>query len=119
MDQMKTVGGFSSLFPIFIVFVLFYFLLIKPQQKKAKEHKNMIDNLSVGDEVVLSSGIIGEVDDVPFGKNYLFVRLNNDNVVRVFKDAIIDLYKETNTLTDSKREERSKYHNNKHAKKRA
>ena len=53
MDPQKTSSGIISMFPIIILFVLFYFLLIKPQQKKAKEQKDMVDKLSVGDNVVL------------------------------------------------------------------
>ena len=54
----------------------------------------MIDNLRVGDEIVLSSGIICEVDSIPKDKDYIFARLSDKNVVRVFKDAIMDKYKE-------------------------
>lgn len=93
MEQAKS-SGIVSLFPILVIFVLFYFLLIKPQQKKAKEQKTMIDNLRVGDEIVLSSGIICEVDSIPKDKDYIFARLSDKNVVRVFKDAIMDKYKE-------------------------
>ena len=52
MEPAKS-SGIVSLFPILVIFVLFYFLLIKPQQKKAKEQKTMIDGLRVGDEIDL------------------------------------------------------------------
>lgn len=100
MEPQKT-AGLVSMMPIFILFVLFYFLLIKPQQKKAKEQKEMINNLSVGDEIVLSSGIIAEIDEIPANKNYIFVRLNDKSIVRVFKDAIIDKYKEENEINNN------------------
>lgn len=51
----------QSLFPLIIIFVIFYFLLIRPQQKKAKEHKAMLDNLKKGDRVVTNGGIYGTV----------------------------------------------------------
>ena len=96
MDPQKTSSGIISMFPIIILFVLFYFLLIKPQQKKAKEQKDMVDKLSVGDNVVLYSGIIAEVSEIPLNKDYIFVKLGDKNIVRVFKSAILNLYKGDN-----------------------
>lgn len=50
---------FQSLFPLIIIFGIFYFLLIRPQQKKAKEHKAMLNSLKKGDRVITSGGIYG------------------------------------------------------------
>lgn len=52
---------FQSLFPLIIIFAIFYFLLIRPQQKKAKEHKAMLDALKKGDKVVTNGGIYGTI----------------------------------------------------------
>lgn len=54
----------TSLLPLVLIFVIFYFLLIRPQQKKAKEHKQMIENLKKGDKVVTSGGIYGVIESV-------------------------------------------------------
>lgn len=54
-------GGFAAFVPIILMFVIFYFLLIRPQQKKAKAHQEMINNLKKGDRVVTSGGIHGTV----------------------------------------------------------
>lgn len=54
-------GMLMQMLPLIFIFGIFYFLLIRPQQKKAKEHKAMLDNLKKGDKVVTSGGIIGEV----------------------------------------------------------
>lgn len=51
----------QSMLPLLIIFAIFYFLLLRPQQKKAKEHKIMLDNLKKGDKVITSGGIYGEV----------------------------------------------------------
>lgn len=53
--------GLMSFLPFIIIFVLFYFMLIRPQMKQAKEHRSMLDSLKKGDEVVLSSGIIAKI----------------------------------------------------------
>jgi preprotein translocase subunit YajC len=56
-----TMGLFMSLAPLILIFVVFYFLLIMPQQKKAKQHKQMLASISKGDEVITSGGIHGKV----------------------------------------------------------
>ena len=57
-------SGFAQLIPLILIFVIFYFFLIRPQQKKVKEHKLMVENLKRGDKVITSGGIIGKVDRV-------------------------------------------------------
>jgi len=54
-------GGLLGLLPMVAIFVIFYFLLIRPQQKKAKEHRAMVAELSKGDEVVTNGGVLGKV----------------------------------------------------------
>ncbi len=54
-------GGFTAFIPLILMFVIFYFLLIRPQQKKAKEHQNMINNLKKGDRIITSGGIHGTI----------------------------------------------------------
>ena len=98
---MEQKANLMSLLPILLLFVLFYFLLIKPQQKKAQQQKKMIDELKVGDEIVLTSGMIVSIDEIPNEKDFLFVKLNDHNVVRIFKDAIMGKYEE-NTTKDKK-----------------
>ena len=55
-------SGFAQFIPLILIFVIFYFFLIRPQQKKVKEHREMVKNLKRGDEVITSGGIIGKVD---------------------------------------------------------
>ena len=57
-------GGFTSLIPIVLMFVIFYFLLIRPQQKKAKQHREMISQVRKGDRIVTSGGLHGRVTAV-------------------------------------------------------
>ena len=58
-------NGLESFIPIILIFVIMYFLLIRPQQKKIKEHKNMVDNLRRGDQVLTQGGIIGKKSGTP------------------------------------------------------
>jgi preprotein translocase subunit YajC len=59
-----TDGGFATLLPLVLIFVVFYFLLIRPQQKRAKNHRNMLAAVVRGDKVVTGGGIIGTVTKV-------------------------------------------------------
>jgi preprotein translocase subunit YajC len=57
-------GSATQFLPLVLIFVVFYFLLIRPQQKKAKEHQSLVSKLSAGDEVVTTGGILGKVIEV-------------------------------------------------------
>ena len=57
-------SGIGQFIPLILIFIIFYFFLIRPQQKKVKEHKIMVSNLKKGDKVVTSGGIVGTVERV-------------------------------------------------------
>jgi len=57
-------SGIGQFIPLILIFVIFYFFLIRPQQKKVKEHKKMVESLKRGDQVVTSGGIVGTVERV-------------------------------------------------------
>ena len=57
-------AGIGQFIPLILIFVIFYFFLIRPQQKKAKEHKTMVENLKRGDKVITSGGIVGRVERI-------------------------------------------------------
>ncbi len=54
-------GGMANLLPLILMFVVFYFLLIRPQQKKAREHQNMLSNLKRGDTIITNGGLMGKI----------------------------------------------------------
>ena len=80
-------SGFAQFIPLILIFVIFYFFLIRPQQKKVKEHKAMVQNLKRGDEVITSGGIIGRVDRV-FDDGRLEVNISDGVNVQVVKDTV-------------------------------
>lgn len=86
------VESLSGFLPIIILFAIFYFLLIRPQQKKAKEHKEMVANLKKGQRVVTSSGIYGTVqsiDDTTVGleiADKVKVKMARNNVAAVLSE---------------------------------
>jgi len=56
--------GISSFIPLILIFVIFYFFLIRPQQKKVKEHKKMVESLKRGDKVITTGGIVGNIERI-------------------------------------------------------
>jgi preprotein translocase subunit YajC len=75
-----------SFLPLIVIFVLFYFLLIRPQSKRQKEHRQMVDNLSSGDEVVTGGGVLGTVKDV--GDQFVIVEVSDGVALKVQKHTI-------------------------------
>lgn len=82
-------GGMLGLLPLILIMVLFYFMLIRPQAKRAKEHKNMVQALSKGDEIVTNGGLLGRVNEV--GDSFLTVEIADNVEVRVQKQSIATL----------------------------
>jgi len=83
---------FASLLPLIVLFAIFYFLVIRPQQKQAKAHKEMIGALKKGDKVITNGGLIGEV--VKPEEDFIKVKLNDDTVVKITKDSIAKKYED-------------------------
>jgi preprotein translocase subunit YajC len=79
-------GGLMSFLPLVIIFVIFYFLLIRPQSKRAKEHREMVAKLAKGDEVVAGGGILGRVTDV--SDIYITVEIADGVAIKVQRQAV-------------------------------
>jgi preprotein translocase subunit YajC len=87
MGQSAPQGDFlSAMIPLAVMFVIFYFLLIRPQQKRASEHKTMIDSLSKGDKIITNGGLIVEILKVE--EEFLKVKLNDETVAKLSKEFI-------------------------------
>jgi preprotein translocase subunit YajC len=78
--------GFIAFLPMIAIFIIFYFMLIRPQQKKGKEQKAMIDALSKGDEVVTAGGIVGKV--MKINENYVTLEIASGTEISVQRSAI-------------------------------
>jgi|TARA_Y100001970_G_scaffold41512_1_gene51322 preprotein translocase, YajC subunit len=78
---------FAQFIPLILIFVIFYFFLIRPQQKRVKDHKLMVQNLKRGDEVITSGGIIGVVDRV-FEDDRLELKIADNVKVVVIKNTV-------------------------------
>ncbi len=84
--------GIAQFIPLILIFVIFYFFLIRPQQKRVKEHKAMVEALKRGDEVITSGGILGTVERV-MEDDRIEVNIGNDIKVQIIKSTITSLLK--------------------------
>lgn len=82
----STGSGLASLLPLVFLFVVFYFLLIRPQTKRAKEHKQMVDAVTKGDEIVTNGGILGKITEV--GENFVVAELAPNVEVKIQRMSI-------------------------------
>ena len=79
-------SGIAQFIPLILIFVIFYFFLIRPQQKKVKDHKLMVENLKRGDKVITSGGIVGSIERV----------MDNDKVeVTISENVKVEVIKST------------------------
>ena len=89
-------GNFvASLLPLVVLFAIFYFLVIRPQQKQQKAHAKMLTELEKGDKIITNGGLICEV--VKPEDDFIRVKLNDDVIVRVSRDFIAKKIEKTET----------------------
>ncbi len=81
----------SSFLPLILIFAIFYFLLIRPQSKKAKEHKQMLEALKRGDKVMTNGGIYGVIDDIDGENVTLKIGVGSDVKIRISRSYIASL----------------------------
>ena len=89
-------SGFTQFIPLILIFVIFYFFLIRPQQKRAKDHKSMVAALKRGDEVVTSGGIVGRVERI-LGEDKLDLLISENVTVQVVQSTIQSVLNKTAT----------------------
>ena len=91
-------GGFGSFIPLILIFVIFYFFLIRPQQKRAKEHRAMLEALRRGDEVITQGGLYGKILKVK--DDEVEVQLAENVKVRAVRGTIASVVSKTEPAND-------------------
>ena len=89
-------SGFAQFIPLILIFVIFYFFLIRPQQKKVKDHKQMVASLKRGDEVITSGGIIGRIERI-LGDDKVDLLISENITIQVVQSTIQSLSKRPDT----------------------
>ena len=79
-------GSLLDLWPLVVIFIAFYFLLIRPQQKKQKEHGQMVAGLQVGDEVMTAGGILGRITGI--SEHYAVVQISDNTEIKIQKNSV-------------------------------
>ena len=79
-------AGLMSFLPIILMFVLLYFLMIRPQMKRAKDHKAMVEGLQKGDEVITAGGVLGRINKV--GEGYVSLEIAPNVEIQVQRPAV-------------------------------
>ena len=87
--------GIESLIPLILIFAIMYFLLIRPQQKKLKEHQEMVAALRRGDQVITQGGVMGKVTKVKEGEGEIEVQIADGVNVRVVRSSIATVLNKT------------------------
>jgi len=90
--QVQGQNPMAALFPLVLIFFIFYFLLIRPQYKKQKEHANMLESLKKGDSVVTIGGIHGVIQDIK--KSEALLKIDDNTKVLIDKTAIARIKKD-------------------------
>lgn len=80
--------SFASFVPLLLIFGIFYFLIIRPQSNKMKEHQELIKNLKKGDEVITNGGIVGKIFDIDDKKGQVEVEVGDGVYIRLLKNYI-------------------------------
>ena len=81
-------SGLLSFAPLVLIFIIFYFLLIRPQQKRFKEHQAMVESLKIGNEVFTSSGIFGKVKDIDDKEKLISLEVAEGVVIKILKSSV-------------------------------
>jgi preprotein translocase subunit YajC len=82
-------GSIGGMLPILLMFVVLYFVMIRPQMKRTKEHKALIEALAKGDEVVIAGGLLGRVSKL--GETYLHVEVANGVEIQVQRSSVVQV----------------------------
>ena len=85
-DAASSPNSMLSFLPLIVIFIVFYFLLIRPQTKRAKEHRQLVEKLATGDEVVTNGGVLGKITHV--GDSFVTVELAENVKIKLQKQAV-------------------------------
>ena len=82
-------GGLMSFLPLIVIFAVFYFMLIRPQMKRAKEHKQLVAQLGKGDEVITNGGLLGKITDV--SESFVTLELADNLQIKLQRSAVANI----------------------------
>lgn len=81
----------ASFLPLILIFAIFYILIIRPQNKKMKEHQNLVDSIKKGDKVITNSGIIGTIREIDTKENIIHLEIADDVTIQILKNNVLEV----------------------------
>ncbi len=96
----EVTSSLMSFLPLIIIFIIFYFLIIRPQQKKIKEHQKMINSIKRGDKIATTGGIIGNVIKVDTAKSILTVEIADNVQIKVLRSSVAEIMNRSQPAND-------------------
>ena len=88
-DAAAQPGGLMSFLPLIVIFAVFYFMLIRPQMKRAKEHKQLVSQLGKGDEVITNGGLLGKITEV--SESFVTLELADNLQIKLQRSAVANI----------------------------
>ena len=88
-DAASQAGGLMSFLPLIVIFAVFYFMLIRPQMKRAKEHKQLVSQLGKGDEVITNGGLLGKITEV--SESFVTLELADNLQIKLQRSAVANV----------------------------
>lgn len=82
-------GGLMSFLPLIVIFAVFYFMLIRPQMKRSKEHRNLVAGLAKGDEVITNGGVLGRITDV--SESFVTLEIADNTQIKLQRQAVANV----------------------------
>ncbi len=81
----------ASFIPLILIFAVFYFLIIRPQSKKIKEHQKFVDNLKIGNKIITNSGIIGFIKEIDDKENIVEIEIADGVVIKILRNCVMEM----------------------------
>ena len=101
LSEASLLGGLGDLWPILLMFVVFYFLVFGPMRKQEKARKERLSKLERGDQIVLTGGILGRISNPEAGEGIVMVEIADKVKVKVLRKEIVDKYTEETKKTEA------------------
>lgn len=98
----------ANFIPLILIFVIFYFFIIRPQSKKHRQHQETINSLKVGEVVVTTSGIIGKIKSNPDKNSFFDLEIADNLIIKIAKNHIAEVFVDKNKIEKSSKTEKNK-----------
>ncbi|MFY9590002.1 preprotein translocase subunit YajC [Rickettsia endosymbiont of Halotydeus destructor] len=104
VEPAQPFSGLTSLIPMVLIFAVFYFLLLRPQEKRRRQREKLVSDVKKGEEILTNSGIFGTVTKVNDTDNKIEVEIAKDVHIKILKSAVVDITSRTKELPTNKKD---------------